>query len=166
MEGGTPLSPMLENTTQPHKDNFEKLQVMGREFLDRLLVFGPFNQHLNSIQVFSSNQPHKIAKKISDGIYDNQKFKSIIDKLFITDDEKGKPEFSNLDNSMYMTKLKAGRVMKLFGLPDETVTSTLSKLRGGGRRTSRRKQTKSRNPRKRKSTTKQRRRKSVKHRKS
>ena len=155
--------PMLENTTQLHKDNFGHLQDMGRRFLGILLTFGPFNKYLNSIQTFSSNQPYRVAMSISPGEYNNAKFKSIIDNLFITDDERGNQEFNNQHNSMYMTKLKTGRVMKLFGLSDETVTSILSSSRGG-RRTSRRKQTKSRNPRKRKST-KQRRGKSMKYRK-
>lgn len=162
-EDVTQTDPMLENTTQLHKDNFGDLQVMGREFLGKLLEFGTFNKYLNSIQTFSSNQPYRVAMSISPGEYNNAKFKSIIDNLFITDDERGNQEFNNQHNSMYMTKLKTGRVMKLFGLSDETVTSILSSSRGG-RRTSRRKQTKSRNPRKRKST-KQRRGKSMKYRK-
>lgn len=164
MEPGTPIDPMLKNTTQIHRDNFEGLQGMGREFLGKLLEFGTFNKHLGNIQKNSSNQPYRITMLSSEGEYNNVKFKSIIDKLFITDDEQRNPEFAKPDNSMYMTKLKTGRVMKLFGLPDERVTSILSTLSGGGRRTSRRKQTKSRNPRKHKST-KRRRRKSMKYRK-
>ena len=162
----TQTAPMLKNTTPLHKDeaNFKYLQTRGKEFLNLLLAFGPFNKHLSSIKIFSSNQPHKITKKISDGIYDNQKFNSIIDKLFITDGERKNTDFSKDDNSMYMTKLKTGRVMKMFGISDQEVASILTTLRGGGRRTSRRKQTKSRNPRKRKST-KQRRGKSMKYRK-
>jgi hypothetical protein len=163
-EDDTQIRPMLKNTTQEHRDNFGDLQVMGREFLGKLLEFSTFNRYLNSIENFSSNQPYRVAMSISSGEYNNAKFKSIIDKLFITDDERGNQEFNNQNNSMYMTKLKTGRVMKLFGLSDETVTSILSTLSGGGRRTSRRKQTKSRNPRKHKST-KRRRRKSMKYRK-
>lgn len=161
----TQIRPMLKNTTKKHRDNFTDLQDMGHVFLGKLLVFGTFNKHLSNIEIYSSNQPYRVVNALSPGEYNNAKFKSIIDKLFITNVEREKKEFKILANSMYMTKLKTGRVMKLFGISDEQVRTTLETLKGGGRRTSRRKQTKSRNPRKRKST-KQRRRKSMKYRKS
>lgn len=165
-EDVTQTEPMLKNTTKIHRDYFTDLQGIGRYFLQILSAFGPFNAYLTQIYKnrHSSSQPYIVALGLSVGEHYNEKFKSIIDKLFITDDEGRNPEFSNQNNSMYMTKLKTGRVMKLFGILDEEVTSILSSF-SGGRRTSRRKQTKSRNPRKRKST-KQRRRKSMKYRKS
>lgn len=162
-EDETQTEPMLKNTTQLHKDNFEKLQGMGIDFLGILSTFRPFNQHLESIQVFSSNQPYTVAISLSPGEYNNAKLNSIIKILFITKQEKN-TEFYAEKNSMYMSKLKTGRVIKLFGLPQDVFTRIFS-LSGGGRRTSRRKQTKSRNPRKRKST-KQHRGKSMKYRKS
>ena len=167
MKPGTPLNPRLENTSQRHKHDFEKLQRMGRDFLGILSEFGPFNAHLTQIynDRHPGSQPYFDALRLSVGEHYNFKFEHMISSLFITDDERRNPEFSNRNNSMYMTKLKTGRVMKLFGISDQEVASILTTLRGGGRRTSRRKQTKSRNPRKRKST-KQRRRKSMKYRKS
>jgi hypothetical protein len=225
MEDGTSIGPMLEKTTDDHKMNFSELQKKGREFLDKLLSFGPFNKHLDHINQnkIPSNQPHRVVMLKFTGITSNENFKHIIDQLFITPDETAKPQFTNPDNSLYMSELKTKRVMKLFGFSEEKIndiwsgltppsssrmhsvrprsatpspspsastssststsrrpsnrprsaTSSLYRRQNeetdtprGGRRTSRRKQTKSRNPRKRKSTTKQRRRKSVKHRKS
>ena len=168
MTPGTPLRPMLENTTILHKEeaNFKELQRWGREFLGILSAFGPFNAYLTQIynDRHSGSQPYIVALRLSVGEHYNFKFENMILSLFITAGEREKLDFIKDDNSMYMTKLKTGRVMKLLGLPDETVTSILSSF-SGGRRTSRRKQTKSRNPRKRKST-KQRRGKSMKYRKS
>lgn len=168
MTPGIPLSPMLENTTPFHKkeDNFKELQQWGIDFLRILSEFGPFNAYL--VEKYndrnSRSQPFIIALMLSEGERYNLRFANMISSLFITDVERINTEFNMPQNSMYMTKLKTGRVMKLFGLSDHEVTSILSRFIGG-RRTSRRKQTKSRNPRKRKST-KQRRRKSMKYRKS
>lgn len=168
MTPGIPLSPMLEDTTPLHKieANFKELQQWGRDFLSILSTFRPFNEHLTEKynRRHPGSQPFIIALRLSKGEENNFKFVNMISSLFITEVERGNTEFNMPQNSMYMTKLKTGRVMKLFGFSDHEVTSILSGFIGG-RRTSRRKQTKSRNPRKRKST-KQRRRKSMKYRKS
>lgn len=197
MEYGTPISPMLEKTTDVHKKNFIPLQKKGREFLDKLLSFGPFNKHLDTINknIIPSNQPHRVVMLTFTGITSNENFIHIIEQLFITPDERKNPKFERKNNSLYMSELKTKRLMKLFGLPADEINDIWSRLTPpsssrrpskrppsaspsssrrqskrtytgrGGRRTSRRKQTKSRNPRKRKSII-QRRRKSVKHSKS
>lgn len=168
MKYGTPTDPMLEKTTDDHKMDFIPLQKKGREFLDKLSSFGPFNKHLVDINqnIIPSNQPHRVAMSASKGRTRNIRFRDIIDQLFITPDETEELQFNHPDNSSYMSELKTKRVMTLFGLSEEESTNIWSgRTPRGGRRTSRRKQTKSRNPRKRKSTI-QRRRKSVKHSKS
>ena len=215
MKDGIPTEPMLKPTTDDHKSKFSVLQAEGKKFSEILSSFDPFNEHLKDINEakISSNQPHRVVMSVSTGEREYQRFKHIIDQLFITLEEIQDPEFSRVNNSSYMSELKTKRVMKLFGLSEDEINKIWSKptspslsrmqfdrprsaspssstsssrrqskrtrsatpYRGmppepnytgrGGRRTSRRKQTKSRNPRKRKSTI-QRRRKSVKHSKS
>jgi hypothetical protein len=130
MEYGTPISPMLEKTTDVHKKNFIPLQKKGREFLDKLLSFGPFNKHLDTINknIIPSNQPHRVVMLTFTGITSNENFIHIIEQLFITPDERKNPKFERKNNSLYMSELKTKRLMKLFGLPADEINDIWSRL--------------------------------------
>jgi hypothetical protein len=157
-----------DNTSPEHKDNFKQLQGIGVKFLSDLLEYKEFNTHLNTLFFPAKIITLTLAGSKVSGIHGdkmNYRFNSVITGFFITDEEFKNPKFSDTENAVYMTVLKIKHTLSALGIKYSDFIDKYPELRGG-RRTSRRKQTKSRNPRKRKSTTKQRRRKSVKHRKS
>jgi len=157
------------HTSREHKDDFKQLQEIGLDFLKRLLEYKEFNTYLGTLFLPVRIITLSLAGSNVSGIHGdkmNYRFNSVITGFFITDEEFKNPKFSDTENAVYMTVLKIKHTLDALGIDYRKFIVKYHPDLSGGRRTSRRKQTKSRNPRKRKSTTKQRRRKSVKHRKS